>query len=278
MKIFDLESEIYLSRCRKNLFVFITLFIIILSIYSNTFYASWHFDDEPNIRDNPNLHLRELSWQNIKRTFFANQFEPGQLYRPAACLSFALNYYLGQDNVLGYHIVNISIHFLSAIFLFLFIYHTLNLPSINARYGPNSYFIALLSAILWAINPLQTQAITYIVQRMASMAGMFYIISMYLYDRGRMASQNPVKALLFSLCAVSTILGFFSKENALMLPASLFLYDFLLIQGVSREKAKKNLEFRVPVKASTAWGVIGLGIIVLVVVGLVVLFIRLGRR
>ena len=251
MKIFDLESEIYLSRCRKNLFVFITLFIIILSIYSNTFYASWHFDDEPNIRDNPNLHLKEPSWQNIKRTFFANQFEPEQLYRPAACLSFALNYYLGQDNVLGYHIVNISIHFLSAIFLFLFIYHTLNLPSVAARYGPNSYFVAFLSAILWAINPIQTQAITYIVQRMASMAGMFYIISMYLYLRGRMASQNPVKALFFSLCALSTILAFFSKENALMIPVSLFFYDFLLIQGVSREKAKKNLKILLAVTGIT---------------------------
>ncbi len=148
MKIFDLESEIHLSQCRKNLFVFITLFIITLSIYSNTFSASWHFDDIPNITGNPNLHLKELSWQNIKRTFFANQFEPEQLYRPAACLSFALNYYFGQDNVLGFHIVNISIHFLSAVFLFLFIYRTLNLPVVSARYGPNSYFVALLATTL----------------------------------------------------------------------------------------------------------------------------------
>jgi Tfp pilus assembly protein PilF len=251
MKIFDLESEISLSRYRKNLFVFITLFIITLSIYSNTFSASWHFDDVPNITGNPNLHLKELSWQNIKRTFFANQFEPEQLYRPSACLSFALNYYFGQDNVLGFHIVNISIHFLSAVFLFLFIYHTLTLPVVSARYGPNSYFVALLATTLWVINPIQTQAITFIVQRMASMAGMFYIISMYLYLRGRMASQNPVKAFFFSLCALSTILAFFSKENALMIPVSLFFYDFLLIQGVSREKVKKNLKILLAVTVMT---------------------------
>jgi len=62
MKILDIESEIHLSEYRKKVFVFITLFIIILSTYSNTFNASWHFDDEPNITNNPNLHLKELEY------------------------------------------------------------------------------------------------------------------------------------------------------------------------------------------------------------------------
>ena len=240
--MFDLKSEIYLSECRKKTFVFITLFIIILSIYSNTFQASWHFDDIPNILENKGLHVTKLSWSNIKGSFFAKPRLPGELYRPVACLSFALNYYFGKDNVSGYHIVNISIHFLAAIFLFLFIYNTLNLPLLKLKYGSNSYFIALLSTTLWAINPLQTQAITFIVQRMASMAGMFYIISMYLYLKGRTATQNQVKIILFLLCGISAVLAFGSKENAIMLPVSLFLYDFLLIQGISRETTKKNLK------------------------------------
>jgi uncharacterized membrane protein len=54
--------------------------------------------------------------------------------------------------------------------------------------------------------------------------------------------------------------------------------DYSVTLAIQGEKATKNLEFRVPVKASTAWGVIGLGIIVIVVLGLVVLFVRLGRR
>ena len=240
MKIFALKSESYLTECRKKAFAFITLFIIILSIYSNTFQASWHFDDIPNIVENNGLHLTTLSWSNIKGSFFAAPRSPGELYRPVACLSFALNYYFGKDNVLGYHIVNISIHLLAAIFLFLFIYHTLNLPLLKAKYSTNSYFIALLSTTLWAINPIQTQAITYIVQRMASMVGMFYIISMYFYVKGRTATHSHAKITFFLLCALSAILAFGSKENGIMLPASLFLYDFLLIQGISRATAKKN--------------------------------------
>jgi hypothetical protein len=241
MKILNLESEIHLSEYRKKVFVFITLFIIILSTYSNTFNASWHFDDEPNITDNSNLHLKELSWQNIKGTFFANAFEPGKLYRPAACLSFALNYYSGKDNVFGYHIVNISIHFLAAFFLFLLIYHTLHLPLLKARYGPNSYFIALLATTLWTINPIQTQAITYIVQRMAGMAGMFYIMSMFFYLKVRATETGGKKLLLLILCFFSFTMALGSKENAVILPLSLFLYEILLLQEITGQNLRRNL-------------------------------------
>jgi len=241
MGIVHLESETHLNESRKKVFAFISLLIIILSIYSNTFNASWHFDDKPNITDNPALHLTEFTWKNLKKTFYANQLDPDQVFRPAACLSFALNYYVGGKDTFGYHLVNVAIHFLAAIFLFLFVYHTLNLPRMKARYGPNSYSIALLSALLWAINPIQTQAITYIVQRMASMAGMFYILSMYLYLKGRIATRGSRKWLLFSLCGMSALLAFGSKQNAIMIPLSLYLYDLLLIQGITRENLKKNL-------------------------------------
>jgi tetratricopeptide (TPR) repeat protein len=251
MEIFNPKPETHLSACRRNVFAIITIFIIILIIYSNTFHASWHFDDEPNITQNSSLHLTELAWQGIAKTFYSKQLEPEQLYRPAACLSFALNYYFGGDGVFGYHLVNIVIHFLAAVFLFLFIHHTLNLALLSARYGPNSYFIALLSTVLWAINPIQTQAITYIVQRMASMAGMFSIVSMYLYLKARTAIKNSSKAIFFSSTALCIILAFLSKENAIMMPACLFLFDFLLIQGVSEYSAKKNLKILLVVAAAT---------------------------
>jgi uncharacterized membrane protein len=73
--------------------------------------------------------------------------------------------------------------------------------------------------------------------------------------------------------------GELKQVEVIITPAEQALVgDYSVTLSIEGEKAKKNLEFRVPVKASTAWGVIGLGIIVLVVVGLVVLFIRLGRR
>ena len=237
MKIFNLESEAHLSSYRKNVFAIATIFIIILAIYSNTFHASWHFDDEPSILDRKAIHLTEITWPQIKKTFFNDE---GNLYRPAACLSLALNYYFGKDNVFGYHLVNISIHVLASIFLFLFIYHTLNLAILKARYGPNSYFIALLATVLWATNPIQTQAVTYIVQRMASMAGMFYVMSMYFYLKGRTSRQRLLTISHYFFCFVAAILAFGSKENAAMLPISIFLFDLFLIQGLTKGNIKKN--------------------------------------
>jgi len=240
MEIFNLEPETHLTPCRKNVFAIVTIFIIVIAIYSNTLNASWHFDDAMNILDNKPLHLNELNWQNIKKTFFASYDNDGEIYRPVACFSFALNYYFSKDNVFGYHFVNLSIHLLTSIFLFLFIYHSLNLPLLRAKYGPNSYFIALLATVLWAINPIQSQSITYIVQRMASMAGMFYIMSMYFYLKARICKLNLLKVTFYFFCFIAGILAFGSKENAAMLPISIFFFDLFIIQGLTKENIKKN--------------------------------------
>lgn len=240
MEIFNFESEVHLTPCRKNIFAIITLFIIVLSTYSNTFRASFHFDDEPNISGDKYLHFNKLGWEKAKGILL---FEPNgskRIYRPAVRFTFAINYYFGGENVLGYHIVNLSIHLLASIFLFLFIYNGLNLPLVKAKYGPNSYSIALFATVFWAINPIQTQAVTYIVQRMASMAGLFYIMSMYFYLKGRTCKNRRIKITHYFFCFVTAILSFASKENSAMLPISIFFFDLFLIQGLTRASIKKN--------------------------------------
>jgi tetratricopeptide (TPR) repeat protein len=228
-----------LTHCRVVVFSFVALLIIVFSIYSNSFNCSWHFDDEPNITDNPNLHLKGLTWENLRRALFSDRNNPTILYRPAACITFALNHYFGGLNVFGYHLVNILIHLLSSIFLFLFTYHTLNLPSIKTRYAADAYFIALLSTTLWAINPIHTQAVTYIVQRMASLACMFYIMSMYFYLRARTTDTNPKKVLLFTTSFISFLMALGSKENAAMLPLMIFLYEILFFQQITRQSFRR---------------------------------------
>jgi len=229
MKIFNPMHFPPLSERRKNAFAFIAISLIILAIYSNTYNASWHFDDEPNIVDRTDLHLKELSWSGIKKTFFWGP----RLYRPVACLSLALNHYFGKLNVFGYHVVNSLIHLLSALFLFLFIHQTLKLPILRQRYAGKAYDIALLATVFWVSNPVQTQTITYIVQRMASMAGMFYIMALYLYLKGRTTKEQSSQITFYALCAIAALLSFGSKENTILLPVALFLYEILLLQEAS---------------------------------------------
>jgi len=241
MGILNLEPEGNLSSCHKYVFAFIALSIIILTTYSNTFHSSWHFDDE-KILKNGQLHLSELNWQNIKKTFFSLPKQPGKLYRPVSSFSLALNYYFSKDKVFGYHLVNVIIHYITAVFLFLFMYNSLNLPSIKAKYSNHSYSIALLASLFWASNPIQTQAVTYIIQRMASMAGMFYIISIYFYMKARIAKIPHIKIILLSLCVIAGIMAMGSKENAFMLPVSIYLFDLFIIQGLTKETLKKNVK------------------------------------
>ncbi|MCI5149427.1 MAG: tetratricopeptide repeat protein [Candidatus Electrothrix sp. MAN1_4] len=131
-----------------------------------------------------------------------------------------MNWYVGQDDVFGYHIVNILIHILTAWFLFLTLHLLLHIHY-KKQYPPNFFTAAaLLAALLWALAPIQTQAVTYIVQRMASMAAMFTIIALYSYLRGR-----TEKKIWFFICLLSYCAAIGSKENALLLPFSLLLIE-----------------------------------------------------
>jgi len=239
MKIVTIDSGIRLSSTGKTLFAAVLILVSIVSVYSNTFNASWHFDDGPNILNNKALHLTDLNWQDIKGTFFASWTGGRKLYRPVVCLSFALNYYFGGTNVTGYHVVNLTVHFIASLFLFLFIHNMLKLPSMRMKYGNSAYPIALLATVLWAINPVQIEAVTYVVQRMTSMAGMFYIMALYFYLKGRTAEQESVKNASFVLCLFCGVLSIGSKENAVMLPISILILDLILVQGISKRSIKK---------------------------------------
>lgn len=238
---FDLNLKWFFPDGRKYAFAFITLLFSLLIIYGNSLNGAWVFDDDPHIVLNQYVHLKTLDWESIEKSFYGIYHK--NLTRPVAYLTFGLNYYFGQLNVFGYHVVNLIILYLSGIFLFLFIYRTMNLPLLKPKYGSSAYSIALLATFFWAVNPVQVTAVTYIVQRMASMAGLFYIMGMYFYLLGRTDERYRNKIVFFVFCALSAILAIGTKENAVMLPVSLYLYDLLLIQGITKESLIKNLKF-----------------------------------
>jgi tetratricopeptide (TPR) repeat protein len=228
-------------------FSFLSLFLLLLLIYGNSFDCSWHFDDYINIVENAKVHIGSLSWQEV---------EPGlhgigggaHWQRPLSYFSFALNYDADGLNVFGYHLVNFFIHYLASVFLFLFIYNVLRLPIHGGRYERHAYSIALLSAVFWAVNPVQVVAVTYIVQRMASMTAMFYIMAMYFYLKGRTGERTWKNVLFYVLAVICVVLSIGSKENAAMVSVSIFLFDLFLIQGVTV----------VNIRRSWVWGLLAL--------------------
>jgi tetratricopeptide (TPR) repeat protein len=213
-------------KYKKSSIFLLTAFLICL-IYSNTLNSSWHFDDEPNILNNTKIHLSSLAFEQINNALRARPTAPDSenFYRPLPCLTLALNWYFGQDNVLGYHVVNFIIHILTAWFLFLTLHLLLHIHY-KKQYPPQFFTTggALLAALFWALAPIQTQAVTYIVQRMASMATMFSIIAIYAYLRGRAASSKK-NILWYLLCILSFFAALGSKENAILLLPSLALLE-----------------------------------------------------
>ncbi len=221
----------------RHLLALILISILLLFSYWNSFHVEWQLDDPANITDNSGLHIDDLGADSLWETFFANKGGGRSLYRPLPCLTFALNWFIGKDNPFGYHVVNFTIHALTAWVLYLVIVRLLLIFGQKGweskKYSdffskPES--VALLAAVLWAANPIQTQAVTYIVQRMAMMAAFFYLLGMYAYVNVRI-SQSLIRRLFFAcFCFFCFLGGIGSKENAVLMPASLLLVEWIFFQ------------------------------------------------
>lgn len=211
--------------------IFLAILIVCFSIYSNSFSVPFQFDDVPNITKNDAVRINSLNFEELRPALFSS--------RPLPVLSFAINFYFCKENPFGYHFVNILIHVITAFFLFLFIYNSLQLPILEDRYKDNVFCISAISVLLWCVNPIQTQAVTYIVQRMASMAAMFYIGSMYFYLKARTSHKGRGwKGVYWSFCLLFMIMAVLSKQNAVMLPITLLLFEATMIRKFSKNQIK----------------------------------------
>ena len=210
---------------------------VALAAYSNTFNAPFHFDDLPNIVQNPLIQIKTFTWDRLERLVKYTYKENTRIF---SMLTLALNYYLGGEDVFGYHVVNLIIHIASGIILYWLLILTFNLPHLKEKYGSISYKAALFASLIFISHPIQTQAVTYIVQRMASMAGMFYLLSMALYAKARL-SAGKVRVACLGGMVLTYFLAVFSKENAIILPVFIALYEFYFFQNLDVSPRGKKI-------------------------------------
>jgi len=216
---------------------FLTVLAILL--YGHTLHSPWQLDDYKNIVQNPKIHMNRIDLSSIKNSFYGTPSSSERLDRPIAYFSFALNWWLDKSNVKGYHIVNITIHLLTSFLLFCTILLLFQTPNGKTNGQDDVYSVALLSATLWMIHPIQIQAVTYIVQRMAELAAFFSIIGIYCYVKARLTKETLQKTVCYGGCGIAFILGIGSKSNAFLLPFSLILIEFTFFQDLGRKRTQK---------------------------------------
>lgn len=212
--------------------------VLVLLIYANTLSGPFVFDDKHNILQNPHIRLERLSPGGIAEAVLKSPAK----HRPVANISFALNYYFHRFNPVGFHLVNILIHIFNGILLYLFTKETLRTPALKTDYDrPAAGWIPFFTAFIWTLHPLQTQSVGYIVQRMNSLAALFYLLSLLFYAKYRLSQDSRPSSRLLVGCAVSGLLAFGSKEIAATLPFFLILYEWYFFQNLNLHWLKKKI-------------------------------------
>ncbi|GBE05734.1 MAG TPA: tetratricopeptide repeat protein [Nitrospirae bacterium] len=219
------------------------LLIILLSLiaYSNTFHSPFQFDDVRVIVENPIIKDIQFFVEPSKAKAFPGAFGYDALNtRFIGYLTFALNYKIGGLDVTGYHIVNLLIHISVAVLIYFFILLSFRTPVLSeSPLRAYQVQIAVFTALLFACHPVQTQAVTYIWQRVTSLAALLYMLSLTAYIKYRLINgRASLKSLFFYLiCILSAVTAMKTKETAIMLPVTIVMYEFMFF----KEKLKRRM-------------------------------------
>jgi Flp pilus assembly protein TadD len=217
-----------------------------IAAYADTliFPGPFIFDDQDSIPENPTI--RTL-WP------IAGALSPPRgitaSARPIVNLSLAVCYAIGGLNVVVYHVGNLVIHLLGGLVLFGIVRRTLLLPGLAERFGRASTTLAFAAAILWVLHPLQTAAVTYLIQRTESLMGLFYLLTIYLVIRGATASGGWA---WYVLAVVACALGMGSKEVMVTAPLVVLLYDRTFLAGSFLQALRRRWALYLPLAASWA--------------------------
>ena len=188
--------------------------------YGNSFSGAFVYDDFASIRDN--VYIRRL-WP-LHEAMSIPKADGGETVarRPLLSLTFALNYAVSQYDTWSYHAVNLAIHACSALLLLGIVRRTLCLASMPPTWQERSLSFALAVALIWTVHPLQTESVTYIVQRAESLMGMFYLLTLYASLRA-FESRRPLFWMMSAVIACA--LGMAVKEVMITAPLMVLLYD-----------------------------------------------------
>ena len=191
---------------RTTLLAVALLICAVFLAYLNSFRGAFQFDDFNVIVNNPRVHTWHAWWLDLQ-----------QGIRPLLKLTYTADWTLGLG-VAGFHLTNVLIHLCNTWLVWLLTRHfAANHPALRAI-----PFLPLLAALLFAVHPVHTEAVTYICGRSSALMTLFYLAGLLFYIAGKV-QHNKIYLHLFTPLCMLLALGV--KETAVTFPAALLLWE-----------------------------------------------------
>ncbi len=198
-----------------------------VAAYANSFYGVFILDDLAHITNNP----------RISGPADYKEFIVGDI-RPFLTLSLAFNWFVSGSDPWSYHALNLVVHLAGGIVLYKVILLALTLyakrnrgesgESADTKSGADAW-IAGITALVWTVHPLQTESVTYVIQRAESMAGLCYLLVIYLALRSLDSDKN--RRMLENLAVLISLIGVLIKETIVTAPFAVYLLQVFLSAG-----------------------------------------------
>jgi len=206
-------SALSFQWCAIGLIVLATILV-----YGRT--VSFEFTNwDDNVLLLENEAVRSLSPAGIVEIFTP---KAGATYQPIRVLSYAINWAIHEDSPMGYHLINMILHGLGAVFLFLLLFD--GLPRLLGPEQRHTGMVALIVALLFAVHPVNVESVAWVSSRKYGLLGSFYFSAWWLYVRGTAGESLDWRflggALACTLCAV------LSSPFGVTLPAMIVMYDY----------------------------------------------------
>ena len=236
MSLSGIIKTIMIARIFNQKYKLLVISLILLLgtlTYSNTLHSSFHLDDIGSIVNN--LAIRNILNLQAIWNFWPTRF--------ITYFSVAFNYHLSQLNVFSYHLFNLAVHLSSGVLVWWFMLLTFSTPAMKAqKITKHAKLIALFVGLVFITHPIQTQGVTYIIQRAASLVTLFYLVSLSLYVKSRLLQQQGeslvASRLFYYGSLIAVVMAMFTKEVAITLPLMVLFYETCFL------KRKEDLSWK----------------------------------
>ena len=215
-------------------------------VYARSLDVAFVMDDNVTVVSNASIHSL---WPLIGDEQHRGPLNPPQdlptSARPLVNYSFALSYYFSKTSVTGYHVASLVIHFLNTSLLFVLVRRVLQLPYFAARFDRAAGWLAFITALLWSIHPLLTDAVAYVTQRTELMMAWFYLATLYCSLRywdsmAASPAQTSHQRRWLILAVVACLAGMFCKEVMISAPVVVLFFDRAFVSRSFAEAFRRS--------------------------------------